>query len=233
MAEEYRLSIREFKRRVLEGVARAVREGVGVYYSTTEDEFAAREYSKPASLIVHDDPAEQRHLRSTALRQQPLTSAYVEFMATGLLSLSAKLLSLKDDNIESPQIRAKARQLEALTIRIRKLFGEVQQEHGEESPYLTALSLANARESDVPVSVTRQMMEAPVMALVINLMGGTPDVTEFVKRVVDALPEGPLTPEGVLGVVDKVAVDQDPPEVVDETRCALEVVYEGFGSAGS
>jgi hypothetical protein len=68
------------------------------------------------------------------------------------------------------------------------------------------------------------------MELVMNLLGGAPDVTEFVKRVVDALPEGPL-PEGpltkeiVLGAVDKVAVDHDPPEIVDETRCAMQVVY--------
>ena len=229
MAEHYRLSVGEFKRRVLEGVARAVREGVGLYYSMTEDELAASEYSQPHSLIIHDDPAEQRHLRATALRRRPLTLAYVEHMTTGLLGLGTKLLNLKNDKIESPQIRAKARQLEALSICIRKVFGEVQQEHGEESPYLAALSLAKAGVSDSPVSVTRQMMEAPVMALVINLMGGTPDVTEFVKRVVDALPEGPLTEKVVLGIVDKVAVDHDPPEVVDETRCALEVVYGKLG----
>ena len=230
MAEKYDLSIRAFKRRILEGVARAVREGVGVYYSTTEDEFAAREYSKPGSLIVHDDPAEQRHLRASALRQEPLTSSYVEFIATGLLRLSTNLLNLKDDKIESPQIRGKARQLEALAIRIRKVFGEVQQEHGEESPYLTELSLANIGTSDTPVSVTRRMMETPVMALVINLMGGAPDVTEFVKRVVDALPEGALTEEILLGTLDSVAVDHDPPEIVDETRCALQVVYGKLGS---
>ncbi len=225
MADSYDLSIREFKRRVLQGVARAVREGVGVYYSITEDEFSSREYSTPDSLLVHDDPAEQRHLRSTALRQQSLTAVYVEFMATGLLRLSTNLLSLKDDKIESPQIRAKARQLEALAIRVRKVFGEVQLEHGEESPYLTALSLANVGASEGLLAVTRQVMEVPVMELVMNLLGGAPDVTEFVKRVVNALPEGPLTEEIVLGAVDKVAVDHDPPEIVDETHCAMQVVY--------
>ncbi|MBQ27241.1 MAG: hypothetical protein CMH81_03750 [Nitrospiraceae bacterium] len=228
VAEEYGLSVREFKRRVLEGVARAVREGVGVYYSTTEDEFATREYSKSAVLIVHDDSAGQRHFRSMTLRQQPLTSQYVEFMATGLLRLSTRLLSLKDEKIEGPQIRAKARQLEALAIRIRKVFGEVQREHGEESLYLNALSLVNVGEFDVSVPVTRQKIEVPLMELVMKLMGGAPDVMEFVKRVVDALPEGSLTEEVVLGTVENVAVDHDPPEIVDETRCAAQVVYGGL-----
>ncbi|GEM_PF-5749402 len=228
MAKEYSLSVGEFKRRVLESVARAVREGVGVYYSTTEDEFSAREYSKPNALIVHDDSSEQRHLRSMTLRQRPLTLEYVEFMATGLLRLSTGLLSLKDDKIEGPQIRAKARQLEALAIRIRKVFGAVQREHGEDSPYLNALSLENVGVCDVWGPVTRERIEVPLMELVRNLMGGTSDVVEFVKRVVDALPAGPLTEEEVLDTIENVSVDHDPPEIVDETRCAAQVVYEGL-----
>ena len=180
LPEQHTLSVGEFKRRVLEGVARAVREGVGVYYSITEDDFAANEYSKPGSLIVRDDPAEQRHVRSSTLRQESLTSTYVEFMTTGLLKLSADLLGLKKENIESPQIRAKTRQLDALTLRIRKVFGEVQQEHGEESPYLMELSLAHARAPDVAFLVTRKTIKVPLIELMMNLMGSSPDVMEFV-----------------------------------------------------
>ncbi len=231
MARQYKLSIGEFKRRVLQGVARAVREGVGVLYSTTEDEFAELMCSAPESPIAHHDLAEARHQRSSGLRQQPLTQGYVEFMSAGLLTLSEKLLGLKDDNIESPQIRAKARQLEALTVRIRKVFGEVQQEHGEESPYLNALSRAQRSRADGPVSVTREMMEIPVTELVMNLMGSTRDVMEFVKRVTDALPNGSLTEEVILYTLERVSEDHDPPEVVEETRCAFQVVFGGLAGA--
>ena len=52
VAEQYRLSVSEFIRRVLEGVVRAMREGVGIYDAATDDEFAARHYNRPRSMIM-------------------------------------------------------------------------------------------------------------------------------------------------------------------------------------
>ncbi len=231
MAENYSLSVSEFKRRVLEGVARAVREGVGVYYSTTEDEFAAREYAGDSSLCIKNDPAKQRHLQATALRRQLLTKGYVDFMTSGLHKLSKDLLRLREENIESPQIRAKARQLDALTIRIRKVFGEVQEEHGEKNNYLISLGFTNQEKNNKSSRVTRQIMEEPVTELVINLLGSTSDVIGFVQRVISVLPDGALTEEILFTALDSVTTDHDPPEVVDEIRCALQVVYEGFTQA--
>ena len=43
--------------------------------------------------------------------------------------------------------------------------------------------------------------------------------------MVAAFPEGSFTEEDTIAALDSVTLDHDPPEIIDETRCALQVVY--------
>ena len=52
VAEQYRLSVSESMRRVLEGLVRAMHEEVGIYDAATDDEFAARHYNKLRSMVA-------------------------------------------------------------------------------------------------------------------------------------------------------------------------------------